>query len=411
MTVAVKEISNLKRELTIELPLADIESAYQAAINKYAKDADIKGFRKGKVPANVIEQRSGDAIRQDIIGDLMQKAFVAALTEHKLEPVAAPVIDAEPFDKTKPYIFKATIEVYPSIEVKDLSGVKIEKVTAEVSDDDVKKVIGNLRKQSAEWAVVDRAAKDGDRLKIDFKGTLKGEAFDGGSAEDFTLELGSKSMVPGFEDGLVGLKAGEEKTLKMKMPKDYHADLADKKVEFAVTVKEVEEAKLPEIDDAFVAKVGVKEGGIKALDETIKKNLGIELKQAIDNILKKRVLDELVSLNPVEVPEGMIDAEIKQLQQTTLQQIAQQQGMKEVPKIDLPRDGFVDQAKERVTLGVLLSEYIKQQKLVVDEEKVRARIEEIASHYEGSQEVIDWYYKNEKMLADVQWLRFRAVGH
>ena len=264
MTTTVKNVSNLKRELTIEVATETIEASYQKALKKYAISADMKGFRKGKVPVSVIEQRSGKEIQQDVLGELMQAAFVAALDEHDLKPIAPPVIDAEPLEKGKPCIFKATIEVYPTIDVKDLSSAKVERVVSEIAEEDIQRVIENLRKQSAEWTVVTRAAKEGDRLKIDFKGTLKGEAFDGGSAEDFTLELGAKSMVPGFEEGLVGLKPEEQKTLKIKMPKDYHENLADKKVEFEVMVKQVEEAQLPEVDDAFAEKAGIKTGGVAA---------------------------------------------------------------------------------------------------------------------------------------------------
>lgn len=402
MPSAVEKLEGLQCRLKITIPAEEIETSYQQRLKEVTKNADLKGFRKGKVPPNVVEQKFGKSIRQEIAGDLMQSHFEKALEEHNLQIAGSPEVKSEDYKKGEPLEYEATFEVYPEIELKDLEGESIEKHFAEVTDADIDAMLEKLRKQHSEWEDVDRAAKEGDRVIIDFEGFIDDKPFEGGKANDFQLELGSKQMIPGFEEGVIGAKPNDILTLQVTFPEDYPVqDLAGKPAEFKVTVKKVQEGKLPPIDDELAKKIGI-EGGLDKLREEVRKNMQTELDRFINAKLKSDVLDRLLSRNTVLLPNALIESEIQHLQQMTRQQMAVQQGTREIPEVDLPREPFVEEAHKRVSLGLLLAEAIKNFEVKLDQDKVREKVNEIAASYQKPEEVISWYYKNKKLLSEIE---------
>jgi len=404
MQTEVKKLEGLKCELKVTISVDQVNTAYKKCLKEIGSKAKIAGFRPGKVPTDVIEKKYGQELRSEVAGELMQLSFESAVTENSLLIAGAPNVEPGEIVENQPFEYVATFETYPKITLKDLTDIKLKKSVAEVGDDDVAKMLEKIQKEHAEWFEVDRAAADGDRLLIDFEGFIGKETFEGGSAKDFNLELGSKQMIPGFEDGLIGAKPKETKKVKVTFPAEYPVEnLAGKKTVFEVTVHKVEEAKLPELNDALAEKAGVKDG-IEALKSEVRKGIERELHHMLESQMKKQVLDKLVELNPIEVPDVLLDLEIKNLQQMTRQQMAMQKGSKELPDANLPRDPYIEQAKKRVTLGLLLAEVIKAYDITVDKDLVRQKVEEIAKAYSKPEEVIAWYYNNQKMLSEVEAL-------
>jgi trigger factor len=323
------------------------------------------------------------------------------VTQEKLSPAGFPTIESVKDEGYDDIAFVASFEVYPEIKLASLSGVKVERPVATVGDADVEKMIDNLRRQRASWTETAEAAKDGDRLDLDFDGSVDGEAFEGGSAKGFNLVLGSKRMIPGFEDQLVGVKAGEERSLNVTFPADYQAEaLQGKAAVFKVKVNTVQTPVLPEVNEEFIKAFGVSEGGIDKFKTDVRKNMERELKQAIKNKTKGQALDGLLSANTLDVPKALVGNEINRLRQNMLQQFGG--GAKNVDLKMLPDELFAEQAKRSVTLGLLIGEIIKTAELVVDGDKVRALIEEIAESYETPAEVVNWYYGNKEQLQQVE---------
>jgi trigger factor len=394
----------LKRELKITIPADEVSGAYNKHLNDAAKQAKLPGFRPGKVPMDVIEKKYGAGLKKDVAGELIRNSFDAVLAEKKQQIAGQPQIEPGLIEIGQPFEYVASYEVYPEFELKDLADVKLEKMVAEVSDEDINKMLEKIQHQQADWVDADRAAKEGDRLTMDFEGTLDGELFDGGSSKDFNLELGSKQMIPGFEDALIGVKANEVKDISIPFPEDYPAEnLAGKETQFKITVHAIQEPKLPELNDDLAEKAGIL-GGLDGMKAEVVKGMRRELKQATETRIKMNVLDKLIELNPIDVPETLLDMEISSLQNTTKQQMASQQGKKEIDDIPLPREPYVEQAAKRVTLGLLLGEVIKSYGIKVDGAKVRERIEEMAAAYRQPEDVINWYYNNKEMLSEVESL-------
>lgn len=404
MQVSVETTSGLERRLTISIPAQKIQSEVDVRIQKIAPQVKIDGFRPGKVPVRVVRQRYGEGVRQEVLGDLMSNSFQDAVNQEKLRPAGQPKIEPRQIESDKDFSFTATFEIYPEIKVKEIDGAEITRAQVEITDADVENMIETIRKQQASFAEADKAAENGDRVIIDFEGFRDGEAFDGGAGQDHPLELGSKTMIPGFEDGLVGAKAGEEKELNLTFPEDYHAEtLKGADVVFKVKVKSIEERQLPEINDEFMARFGVKEGGVEALHAEVRKNMERELKQTLKNHLKKQVLDAVMEKNSIEVPNALIEQEIDAMRRQTLQQFG---GGEQFADMDLnsllPAEMFSEQATQRVSLGLLLSQYAEDKDIKASDEKVREAVEEVASAYEAAEEVINWYYANPQQLAQVE---------
>jgi trigger factor len=400
MQVSVETTQGLERRATITVPAEQIDNEVKQQVQQEARRARMDGFRPGKVPVSLIEKRYGPAIRQDVAMKAMQQHYVEAMMQEKINPAGAPKFEPKVDEKGKDLEFVAIFEVYPEVELKDLEKVEVEKPVAEVTEADVDKMLETLRKQHAGWKEVKRAAKEDDRVTLDFVGSIDGEEFEGGKAEDFSLEMGQGRMIPGFEEGVKGLKAGDEKTIEVNFPDDYHAEnLKGKKAEFALTIKKVEEQELPELTEEFVAQFGITEGGVDALREEVKKNMERELKSAINNKVKQQVIKGLLAANDdIDVPGALKEQEVNALRQQALQRFGDNaQNMPE-----LPAELFEEQAKERAQIGILLGEVIRSNELKVDDAKVKELIDTTASAYEDPQEVVDYYNNNEQMMQQVR---------
>lgn len=402
MQVSVETTSTLERQMTVTVPAQRIEDDVNSRLKQTARTARIDGFRPGKVPLKVLKRRYGQGIRQEVLGEVIQHSFYEAVTQENLKPAGGPSIDPKEAKEGEDFQYIATFEVYPEITLADFSAAEINKETSDVSEDDVDEMIETLRKQNTEYQPVKRAAKEEDRLNIDFEGFKDGEAFAGGKAEGHQLVLGSNTMIPGFEAGLEGKKAGDEVDLEVTFPEQYHSEeLAGQAVVFKVKINEVGSPKLPKLDEAFFAKFGIEETDLKGFKAEIRKNMEREVKQALHSKLKNSVLNELVKVNEIEVPQALIDGEVDRLRQQAVQQFG---GGANLDPSALPAELFSEQAKRRVAIGLLVGELIHSNELKADADRVRSTIEEMAETYQQPQEVIDYYYSNQEQLAQVEAL-------
>jgi trigger factor len=401
MQVSIESSKGLERQVKVVVPAEKIDSEVLQRLQKATKTVNIKGFRKGKVPLNVVKQQYGKAVRQEVMGEVVNSSFYEAIKQEDLKPVGQPKIDGIVDEDGQDLEYIATFEVYPEVKLADLSKVSISRPVADINSDDLEKMIDVLRNQQASFDETDKPAADGDKVNIDFVGTLRGKKeFPGGSAEAQDLVLGSNSMIPGFEDGLVGVSAGDEIDLKLKFPKDYHAEeIKGKAVTFAVKVNTVSAKTLPALDDEFFKLYGVEAGGEEKFREDVEANMQRELNNAIRSNVKNRIMDQLYKLNKVEVPEALVANEIVQLKKQMIQQFG---GGQEFDLNMLPDDMFKDKAKRRASLGVIVSEVVKAEALTPNEDQVRARIDEIASTYEQPSEVVDYYYSKPELLSSVE---------
>jgi trigger factor len=396
MQVSVEAGDGLERKLTVQVPAETVESEVNNRLNSLKNTARIDGFRPGKVPLKVIRQKYSATILQEVAGELMQSTFREALTQENLNPAGDPNIQSQDLVIGQVMEYTATFEVYPEITLTPVADLSIEKIEASVEDSDVDNMIDVLRKQKMDWMEVDRASANDDRISIDFVGTVDGEKFDGGSANDMPMVLGAGQMIPGFEENLTGLKASEETTFKVPFPDDYAAkELAGKEAEFAVTVKKVEEAKLPEVDEEFAKTFGVESGDVDQLKSEIKANMERELTKRLRTLLKQNVMDTLVNANPVDVPSATVLQEAETLKKQTEVQ---------TPGSNLSVDAFMDDAKRRVQLGMLLAEVAKISSLNINADMLKSRIEEMAKDYDDPAEFVNYYMANQELLRGVETL-------
>lgn len=398
MQVTVETKEGLERVLTITVPAANIEDAVNAELRNIAKNRRFDGFRKGKVPMKMVAKMYGAAVRNDKMGEVMQRHFIEAIVKEKINPAGTPTFAPVEFAAGQDLVFTASFEIYPEVELQGLDKVVVEKPQVEVKDEDVAEMLETLRKQQATWADADVTAEDGTRATINFVGSIDGEEFEGGKADNFPLEMGQGRMIPGFEDGIKGKKAGDELTIDVNFPEDYHAEnLKGKAAQFAITVVKVEARELPEMNDEFVTKFGA-EGGVEGLKAEVRKNMERELAQAVKNKIKEQAINGLVEQNDIDVPSALIDQEVQVLRQQAVQRFG---GNAETAP-ELPRELFEEQAKRRVVVGLLLGEVIKSEELKADDEKVKVLINEMASAYEDPTEVVAYYEGNEQMMNNMR---------
>lgn len=401
MQVSVETTSTLERRVTIQVPAEQVDTAVEARLKDTARKAKVDGYRPGKVPMSVIKRRFGEGVRQDVLSEQMRSNFIEAVTQEKLNPAGTPEIQpVEASEPGKPFEFTATFEVYPEIELKSLEGESVERPVAEINDQDLEDLIADLRKQRAEWADADKAAETGDQVNIDFEGFIDGEAFEGGKGESYDLVLGSSSFIPGFEDKLVGTKAGEAKEVEVSFPEDYQAEnLAGKSATFSCKINAVKAQELPELNEEFFSQFGVKEGGEEAFRKEVRKNMGAQLKQAMRNATKQGVFEALTKANPIEVPAALVENEVDNLRR----QAAQEYNLGEDFDISqIPSDLFQDQAKNNVVLGLLVGEVIKVNEIKADQAVVDDLLNEMAESYQEPQKVVDYYKTNPEMLRQVE---------
>lgn len=399
MQVSVETTQGLGRRVTITVPAANIEKAVNSELVSVAKKVRIDGFRKGKVPMHIVKQRYSASVLQDVLGDVMQSHFVDAIRENKIIPAGGVSYKPEAFDEGSDFTFSVEFEVYPEIELKGLETIEVEKPAVEVKDEDVDNMLDTLRKQQAEWKEIDEAIAADSRVTMNFIGSIDGEEFEGGKADDFALVMGEGRMIPGFEEGVLGHKVGEEFEIDVNFPEDYHAEnLKGKAAKFAITLTKVEQRELPEFTEEFIKRFGISDGTLAGLRTEVRKNMQRELKNAIRNRVKAQVLDGLVKANDIDVPVAVVDSEIDVLRR----QAAQRFGGNEKQAAELPRELFEEQAKRRVVIGMLLGEVIRNNELKADEDRVKVLIEEMASAYEDPTEVIEYYSKNNELMDSVR---------
>ncbi|SDG00010.1 trigger factor [Phytopseudomonas seleniipraecipitans] len=398
MQVSVESTSALERRMSITVPAERIETQVNKRLQQTAQKAKIPGFRPGKVPMSVIRQRFEADARQEAVGDVIQSSFYEAIAEQKLAPAGQPSVEPKVLEKGKDLEFIATFEVFPEITIGGLEGIAIERQQADVADSDVDNMLDILRKQNTRFEAVERAAEKDDQLNIDFVGKIDGEAFAGGSATGTQLVLGSGRMIPGFEDALIGAKAGEERVINPTFPEDYqNLDLAGKTAEFTVKVNNVSAPQLPELNDEFFTLFGIKEGGLEGFRAEVRKNMERELRQAIKSKIKNQVMDGLLAANPIEVPKALIASEVNNLRVQAVQQFGGN-----IKPDQLPAELFEEQAKRRVSLGLIVAEVVKQFELKPDDARVRELIQEMASAYQEPEQVVAWYYKNDQQMNEVR---------
>ncbi|PJG60093.1 trigger factor [Aeromonas cavernicola] len=400
MQVSVETTQGLERRLTITVPAAAVDTAVRKELNGLAKTRRIDGFRPGKAPVTIIKKMFGAMANARVADDMMQSNFIKAIIEHKLNPAGAPTMDPKEIKEGQDFEFTATFEVYPEFDIAGLETIKVEKPVATVKDDDLANMIETLRKQHATWADVDSAAANDMRVTMDFIGSIDGEEFDGGKAEGFNLVLGAGRMIPGFEDAIIGKKAGDEFTIDVTFPSDYHAEnLKGKAAKFASKLNKVEQQVLPEVNDEFVKRFGIDSGSFEELKTEVRKNMERELAQALKNSVKEQVLNGLVEANQIDLPKAAVAQEIDALRQQALQRFGGFQGGN-VP--ELPAELFQAQAERRVRVGLLLGDVIRSNEIKADDARVSSIIESMATAYEDPQEVIEYYQKNEQMLNGIR---------
>lgn len=400
MQVSVENLSPIERRVTVGVPAERIESEVSSRLQQAAKTVRIDGFRPGKVPMKVVKQRYSAGIREEVANEVIRQSFYEAVTQEKLNPIGSPSIEPKTLEEGKDLEYSATFEILPEITIGDLSALEVEKVNAKVEDADVDTQIQQLQEQQQEMKDTKRAAKEGDQVVVSFVGTIDGEAFDGGSSDETPLVLGSNSMIPGFEDGLLGIKPGEERVLDLQFPATYHAEeLAGKAVQFTVKAIKSFKPAPAELNDEFFAKYGVTEGGEEAFRTQLRESMESALEAALKNKLKSNLVDQLLASHDVAIPAALVDQEIDQIRREMVQQFG---GGQQIDPSMFPAEMFKDRASKRVASGLLINQYVRDNKIEASEEQIRAAVETFASTYDDSAQVIEHVYANEQQLQHFQ---------
>ena len=401
---AAPQPSALERRLDLSVVIADLDKEIDQRLKRMGKNVKMPGFRPGKVPFNIVKQQYGYEAHMDALNEALEKAFKEAVKAQQMRVAGNPKIEPKKTESETHLEFTATFEVYPEIKVADLKEVEIERPVLEVGATELENTLNVLRKQRVSYEPVDRAAAKGDRVTIDFLGKKDGVPFQGGEAKDYPFVLGEGTMLADFENAVTGMKAGESKTFEMTFPTEYHAkDLAGQAVTFDISVKQVSEPILPEIDAEFAKSLGIADGDTEKMRAEIETNLKREVKSRLKSRVKNQVMDALLKTNPIDVPAALVEIEIDQLIQNARHDMEQRSG-KKLKDFPIQREWFTDQAKRRVSLGLVLSEIVKANELHAKPEQIKAVVEEAAQSYEHPEEVVRWYYAQPQRLAEIEGL-------
>jgi trigger factor len=395
MQVSVETTNGLGRRMTVQIPADQIDQQVESKLKQLARSVRLDGFRPGKVPMGVVKKRYETQVRQETAGELIASSYEEALQQENLKPAGDPNIEQTRNQAGQELEYVAVFEVYPDVEPPQLSDITLKRMVAEVANSDVDNMIEKLRKQRVTWTKAERESVEGDRLEIDFEGTVDGQPFTGNAGQKVPLELGSGAMIPGFEEQLVGASAGDRKTIEVTFPADYASgEVAGKMAKFDVTVNAVAEAELPEVNDEFARTFGIVDGGMDKLRHEIRSNMERELAAGIKSKIKQQVFDALLEKADLDIPASLLDSEIDAL-------LKREEGGAEAGS---DRSRFEAEARRRVSLGLLIAEIIQRDQLQVDPERVRETIENLAQSYEKPDEVVQWYYSNQEMLVGIQTL-------
>ena len=401
MQVTVEKVSELSRKMTVTVEGANIEQTIQERLIAIRPNMKAAGFRPGKVPMKMVEQMHGGTARRDVIDNIVQNSMEEAFTQEKINPASRPSIE-EMNEEGEVFVYSMTYEVFPEIKAINLKGVSIEKITAEVHDDDVDTMMETLREQRLTWDPVKRGVKEEEQITIDFVGTIDGETFQGGTGTDVAIVIGSGQMLPEFESQLVGKKEGQETTVTVVFPKDYQAEkLAGKTAKFAVTVKAVAKKKLPKLDKEFAVLCGV-EAGVAALKKEVRANMGRELENALKQKNKKIILDMLTEKNEVNLPKAPVEREAEHLMEQAKNNL-EKQGV-DIKGIPFTTDGFKESAKQRVALSLLVGKIVTDNKIQADDDRVKAVVELMASSYDDPEDVVKYYMDDPQKLSEIQMM-------
>ena len=398
MQVAVSTVSNLERRIEVSVPAAQVSSEFENRLKQVARNARLKGFRPGKAPMPVVRQQYGDQIRSELLGDLFRQSYSQAINQQKLKPAGDPRIEQFSADPGADLRFVALVEVMPEISLQPLSGLTLDRYTAEVTEADVDAMLETMRRQRSEFVKVDREAAENDQVTVDFEGKIGGEVFEGGSGQDAKVVIGRGRVLADFEYALRGMKAGDTKNVMVQFPEDYGSpDVAGKLAFFDVSVKEVGEPRLPEIDDEFCAGFGISEGGVTALRDAVKSSMQHELDTAIRTRLRNQVLDKVYEANPIEVPKTMIEEAVQEIRQDTLRRIGMQNAA-QLPS----NDSLLEPGKKRAAMRLLVGELMQAANLTLDRARVNERLDEMLGDYPNADDLRRQYVQNADLMRRIE---------
>jgi trigger factor len=408
MPANVENLGTLERRVSMSVPVQDIEKQVDARLKQLARNVKMPGFRPGKVPLKLVAQTYGPQVRNEVLGDAVQKAFSDAVKEANLRVAGYPKIEKKDGANEQALEFSATFEIYPEVKLGDVSGAVIEQSKVSVDDAAVSRTLDILRKQRTTFAAANRPAADADKLTVDFAGTIDGQPFEGGKAENFIFALGEGRMLPQFETAARGMSVGESKTFSLKFPEDYHGkDVAGKEASFTLTVKHIDEPRLPELDAGFAKSLGVADGDVQKMRTDIRANVEREVKKRVEARLKNQAMEALLAATPIELPKSLIEMEAQQLVQRAAQDL-QARGLKPEQLPQLKPQQFEDAAKRRVALGLIIAELARAQNLQPKPAEVRAMVEQEAQSYESPAEVVKWFYMQPQRLSEMEAMALEA---
>jgi trigger factor len=400
MQVSVESIGKLERRMQVQVPAERVSEEIAARLKNISRTARLNGFRPGKAPLKVIRQQFGSQIHREVIGELLQSSYAEAVTQKQLTPAGSPRIEPQSIDEGQDLKYTATFEVFPEVVLQPMESLEVDRVTADVTESDIDAMIERLRKQQMKYSAVNRGAANGDKVTVDFEGAIDGVSFAGGKGENIAIVLGEGRMLPELEQGLIGATPGEKRDVTVSFPPDYRAaELAGKTAIFATEIKTVEEPVLPEIDEEFCKAFGVTEGGLDKLREDVAANMRRELEQALRNRNKAAVMEKLYAANPTEVPNVLIEGQIRDMQVEAMRRA----GTKDAAQAP-PREPFIEPARRRVALGLLLNDVIRKENLVVDRARVNERLDEMVSAYGDAGAMKRAYMQNAEAMRQVESL-------
>ena len=401
MQVSIETLEGLERKMTVQIPSDTVSQAIEKKLKELSKTVRIDGFRPGKAPLKIVQQKFGGYVRQDVINDVLESSYREALMQENVRPAGMPNIESVSAEDKQDMTYTAVFEVYPVVEKLNLATIKVEKPLADISADDFDKMMMKLREQRKDWTEVTRSARQGDKVTVDFEGRIDGELFEGGAAKDMEVEIGAGRMLKEFEEGLHGISAGEEKVATVNFPDDYHSkDVAGKKAEFTLKATKISEPVLPEVDAEFAKTFGVEDGDLDRLNADIRANMEKELAQRLKSEIKNAVMNGLLEANEIIAPAALVAEEVKALKQQAVERMGRNIESFDISK--LPDDVFADEAAKRVKLGLLVNEVIKAANIELDKDKMDSTLEQISASYKDPAQIMEYYRQNKQAKASLE---------
>ena len=401
MQVSIESLEGLQRKMTVQIPSDTVNQAVEKKLKDLTKTVRVDGFRPGKVPLKVVQQKYGGHVRQEVLGDVIESSYREAITQENIRPAGMPSIESVNSEGTEEVSYTAVFEIFPEVENLNLDSVQVEKIEAKVIDADFDAMVEKLRQQHKEWVEVERAAANGDQVMVDFEGRIDGEIFEGGSGSGMAVEIGAGQMLPEFEAGLEGISIGEEKVVEVNFPEDYHGtDVAGKTAQFTLRATKISEPKLPEVDAEFIKAFGIDNGDLEKFRTDVRNNMEKELEQRVKQSVKNAALEGLLAVNEIIAPAAMVNEEIKSQKTQAVQRMGQDPDTFDVS--NFPDDMFKEEAVKRVQIGLLVGELIKNEKIELDNSRVETTLNDMAASYEDPAQVTEFYRQNREARATLE---------